>query len=116
MFDGLLRADDPACPVRLGPQDSILTFWSAHVRNRTWTYCAVAHRSGEGTWTHLYAVERLDAFTSVHLLKYWQGEQLAAAGAWVRARRGACIQCMRSGERGCSRGTCGASSFYEAAA
>ena len=89
MFDGLLSADDPACPVRLGPQDSILHFWSARERNRLWTYCAVVHRSGEGAWTHLYAIERLPAFTTTHLLTFWQGEQLATAGAWMRARRGA---------------------------
>jgi hypothetical protein len=119
MFDGLLRSDDPACPVRLGPHDSILTFWSNHERNRIWTYCAVAHRpknAGEGAWTHLYAIERLPAFTNVHLLKFWQGEQLARASAWMRRRRGACARCVRSGEVRCERGGCGVPVLYEVAA
>lgn len=87
MFDGLLSADDPACPVRLGPQDSILSFWSARERNRIWTYCAVVHREAEGSWTHLYAIERLPSCATTHLLKFWQGEQLAAASAWMRKHR-----------------------------
>ncbi|MDB5365401.1 MAG: hypothetical protein JWM77_1328 [Rhodospirillales bacterium] len=115
MFDGLLRSDDPACPVRLGPHDSILSFWSRHERSRIWTYCAVAHRD-EGAWTHLYAIERLPAFTNVHLLKFWQGERLAAASAWMRERRGACARCIRNGQGRCERGDCDAPVFYEAAA
>lgn len=92
MFDGLLSADDPSCPVRLGPRDSILSFWSMQERNRIWTYCAVVHRDGpdrkgDGSWTHLYAIERQPAFTTTHLLKFWQGEQLAAAAAWMRTHR-----------------------------
>jgi hypothetical protein len=95
MLDCLWRLEDVRDAVRLGPADSILTFWSSETRDRSWTYCAVAHR-GDGVWTHLYAIERAPALTVVHLVKFWQGEQLAAATSWMRARRGACPRCIRA--------------------
>jgi hypothetical protein len=115
MFDGLLRADDPACPVRLGPQDSILSFWSSRELHRIWTYCAVVHR-GDGTWTHLYAIERLPEGATVHLLKFWQGEQLAVVTRWMRERRGRCARCLRAASPSCTHKTEAAHSFYEVAA